>query len=65
MKIFLVCLIVAFMSSGCKEKVVNESEILIEKDEHKKNSYLALCYFVLRTIIQAADVLAFEIPEKM
>ena len=46
-------------------KFYNDTRILALNDEHKKNSYLALCYFVLRTIIQAADVLAFEIPEKM
>ena len=46
-------------------KFYNDTKILIEKDEHKKNSYLSLCYFVLRAIIQASDVLAFDIPEKM
>ena len=46
-------------------KFYNDTRILSEKDEHKKNSYLALCYFVLRAIKQASYVLAFEIPEKM
>lgn len=46
-------------------KFYNDTRILTEKDEHKKNSYLALCYFVLRVIKQAAFVLAFEIPDKM
>ena len=46
-------------------KFYNDTRILTEKDEHKKNSYLALCYFVLRAIKQAAHVLAFEIPDKM
>ena len=46
-------------------KFYNDTRILTEKDEHKKNSYLALCYFILRAIKQAAYVLAFEIPDKM
>ena len=46
-------------------KFYNDTRILTEKDEHKKNSYLALCYFVLRAIKQATYVLAFDIPEKM
>ena len=46
-------------------KFYNDTRILTEKDEHKRNSYLALCYFILRAIKQAAHVLAFEIPEKM
>ena len=46
-------------------KFYNDTRILVEKDEHKKNSYLALCCFVLKAIKQAAYVLAFEIPEKM
>ena len=46
-------------------KFYNDTRILTEKDEHKKNSYLALCLLVLKAIKQASDVLAFEIPEKM
>ena len=46
-------------------KFYNDTRILTEKDEVKKNSYLALCLFVLRAIKQASNVLAFEIPEKM
>ena len=46
-------------------KFYNDTRILVEKDEHKKNSYLALCNFVLRAIKQAVYVLAFEVPDKM
>ena len=46
-------------------KFYNDTKVLTEKDEHKKNSYLAICYFVLRAIKQAVDVLAFEVPDKM
>ena len=46
-------------------KFYNDTRILVEKDEHKKNSYLALCHFVLRAIKQAVYVLAFEVPDKM
>lgn len=46
-------------------KFYNDTRILSEKDEHKKNSYLALCLLVLKALKQAVDVLAFEIPEKM
>jgi len=46
-------------------KFYNDTRILAQKDEHKKNSYLALCYFVLKAIKQASYVLAFDIPEKM
>ena len=46
-------------------KFYNDTRILTEKDEHKKNSYLALSYFVLKAIKQAVYVLAFEIPDKM
>ncbi|MBR3885511.1 MAG: arginine--tRNA ligase [Clostridia bacterium] len=46
-------------------KFYNDTRILTEKDEHKKNSYLALCYLVLKTLKQASNILAFEIPEKM
>ncbi len=46
-------------------KFYNDTRILSEKDEVKKNSYLALCHFVLKAIKQGAHVLAFEIPDKM
>ena len=46
-------------------KFYNDTRILTEKDEHKKNSYLALCLLILKAIKQAVNVLAFEIPEKM
>ncbi len=46
-------------------KFYNDTRIISEKDDKKKNSYLALSYFVLRAIKQASWVLAFEIPEKM
>ena len=46
-------------------KFYNDTRILTEKDEQKKNSYLALCAFVLKAIKQGAYVLAFEIPDKM
>ena len=46
-------------------KFYNDTRILTEKDDKKKNSYLALCLLVLLAIKQAAHVLAFEIPEKM
>lgn len=46
-------------------KFYNDTRILVEKDEHKKNSYLALCNFVLKAIKQAVYVLAFEVPDKM
>ena len=46
-------------------KFYNDTRILTEKDETKKNSYLAISYFVLKAIKQASSVLAFEIPEKM
>ncbi|MBR7172534.1 MAG: arginine--tRNA ligase [Clostridia bacterium] len=46
-------------------KFYNDTRILTEKQETKKNSYLALCLLILKAIKQAASVLAFEIPEKM
>jgi arginyl-tRNA synthetase len=46
-------------------KFYNDTRILTEKDDMKRNSYLALCRLVLKAIKQAAYVLAFEIPEKM
>ena len=46
-------------------KFYNDTRILTEKDDAKKNSYLALSLFVLKAIKQASNILAFEIPEKM
>lgn len=46
-------------------KFYNDTRILSEKDDQKKNSYLALCYLVLKALKQASFVLAFEIPDKM
>ncbi|MBQ8451467.1 MAG: arginine--tRNA ligase [Clostridia bacterium] len=46
-------------------KFYNDTRILTETDENRKKSYLSLCEFVLKVIVQAAGVLAFEIPEKM
>ena len=46
-------------------KFYNDTRILAQTDEVKRNSYLALSYLVLKAIKQAASVLAFEIPEKM
>ena len=46
-------------------KFYNDTRILSEKDDQKKNSYLALCYLVLKTLKQTSSILAFEIPEKM
>ena len=46
-------------------KFYNDTRILSEKDDKKRNSYLALCHLVLKAIKQASWVLAFDIPEKM
>jgi len=46
-------------------KFYNDTRILSEQDDNKRNSYLALSHFVLKAISQAADVLGFEIPSKM
>lgn len=46
-------------------KFYNDTRIVSEKDDKKRNSYLALCLLVLKSLRQAAGVLAFEIPEKM
>ncbi len=46
-------------------KFYNDTRILTEQNENKKNSFLALSYLVLKAIKQASNVLAFEIPEKM
>lgn len=54
-----------FEFASSYSKFYNDTRILTEKDEKKKNSYLALSYFVLKAIRQASYVLGFEIPEKM
>lgn len=46
-------------------KFYNNVRILSESDKKKRDSYLVLCNLVLKTIKQAAWVLAFDIPEKM
>lgn len=46
-------------------KFYNDTRILSEKDDKKRNSYLALCHLVLKALKQATWVLAFEIPDKM
>ena len=46
-------------------KFYNDTRIISEPDQNKRNSYLALSYFVLKTLKQASSVLAFDIPEKM
>ncbi len=46
-------------------KFYNDTRILSEKDDEKRNSYLSLSLLVLKAIKQAANVLAFDIPEKM
>lgn len=46
-------------------KFYNDTRILTEKDDTLRKSYLSLCYFVLKVLRQASNVLAFEIPEKM
>ncbi len=46
-------------------KFYNDTRILTEKDNQKRNSYLSLSLLVLQAIKQAASVLAFDIPEKM
>ena len=46
-------------------KFYNDTRILTEQNEDVKKSYIALCYFVLKVLKQASNVLAFEIPEKM
>ena len=43
----------------------NNIKILTEKDENKKQSYLALSALTLKVISVGAEVLAFDIPEKM
>ncbi len=59
-----ICLALYDLASNYS-KFYNDTRILSEADENKKNSYLALSLFVLEAIKQASDVLAFEIPEKM
>lgn len=46
-------------------KFYNDTRILSEKDDKKRNSYLALSYLVLKALKQASGILAFEIPDKM
>jgi len=46
-------------------KFYNDTKILSEQNEDVRNSYLAMCLFVLKVIKQASYVLAFDIPEKM
>ena len=46
-------------------KFYNDTRILSEKDDQKRNSYLSLSLLVLSAIKQASNVLAFDIPEKM
>ncbi len=46
-------------------KFYNDTRILSEQDDARRNSYLALCLLILKAIKQASNVLAFEIPEKM
>lgn len=46
-------------------KFYNDTRILTEKDDQKRNSYLALSFFVLKALKQGTNVLAFEIPDKM
>jgi arginyl-tRNA synthetase len=43
----------------------NNTRILSEPDENKKQSYLALCKLTLKAIEQASDVLGFVIPDRM
>lgn len=43
----------------------NNTKILTEPDNQKRESYLALCHLALRAIEQAADTLGFIIPERM
>lgn len=43
----------------------HETRILAEEDEKKKNSYLRLITLVKRVLSAGADMLGFEIPEKM
>lgn len=51
--------------ASCYSKFYNDTRILTEKDDEKKNSYLALSFFVLKALKQGTNVLAFEIPDKM
>ena len=46
-------------------KFYNDTRILTEKDDQKRNSYLAISFFVLKALKQGTNVLAFEIPDKM
>ena len=46
-------------------KFYGETNILNEKDEEKKNSYLSLLRLVYNTCKNICDILAIEIPDKM
>ena len=43
----------------------NNTKILTEQDQNKRQSSLAICELALGAIVQAANVLGFDIPEKM
>lgn len=60
---FLCMALFDFASSYAK--FYNDTRILSEQDDNKRNSYLSLSYFVLKAIKQASEVLGFEIPDKM
>ncbi len=46
-------------------KFYNDTRILSEKQDAKRNSYLAISRLVWRAISQASEVLAFDIPDRM
>lgn len=46
-------------------KFYGETNILNEKDEEKKNSYLSLLRLIYNTCKNICDILAIEIPDKM
>lgn len=71
---FLLCYKEVSLSSLCSAlydfassyaKFYNDTRILTESDEIKKKSYLALSKLVKNAIVEASEVLAFEIPEAM
>ncbi|MBQ8468840.1 MAG: arginine--tRNA ligase [Clostridia bacterium] len=43
----------------------NNTKILTEKDNSKRNAYISICQLALKAIVKASNVLGFEIPEKM
>lgn len=43
----------------------NNVKILSEPDDKKRNNYLSVCYLVLKAIEFGANVIGFEIPDKM